>query len=240
MKLRYKIICSFSVFLFALHALAEEYTTAELIRQKVKVFADKTYQSTDDYGQSRVEVNVSRIDSRLRLSECGAQGENIIVSNNLNAKRSGRVSLRVRCDTPSAWSIYVPIQVNRFQPIMVLSRPLSKGTIIREQDLSFEEFNVSQLNYDYAQTPDEAIGRIAKRSLQIGKPIRRASLESQHMVRKGDAVIIRATNGVIDVKVPGIALMNGREGEQIRVQNKKSQKVIEGRVIQPGMIQVMM
>ncbi|WP_121363151.1 flagellar basal body P-ring formation chaperone FlgA, partial [Pseudomonas aeruginosa] len=56
----------------------------------------------------------------------------------------------------------------------------------------------------------------------------------------GDQVVILARTATINVKMPGEALSDGAPGQQIRVRNLRSQRIIKARVIEPGTVEVNM
>jgi flagella basal body P-ring formation protein FlgA len=51
-------------------------------------------------------------------------------------------------------------------------------------------------------------------------------------------VVIRAQTGAVNVVMPGEAMADGVPGEQIRVRNLRSQRIIKARVVEPGAVQV--
>ena len=57
-------------------------------------------------------------------------------------------------------------------------------------------------------------------------------------MRKGDQVVIRAKTNAINVFMPGEALSDGVPGEQIRVRNLRSQRIVRARVVEPGTAEV--
>lgn len=67
-----------------------------------------------------------------------------------------------------------------------------------------------------------------------------AHVEMAEVVRKGDQVVISAGNSTIQVKMPGEALSAGAVGEQIRVRNLNSKRVVKARVTGPGQVEVAM
>jgi len=52
--------------------------------------------------------------------------------------------------------------------------------------------------------------------------------------------VISAGNSTIQVKMPGEALSAGSVGEQIRVRNLNSKRVVKARVTGPGQVEVAM
>jgi flagella basal body P-ring formation protein FlgA len=57
-------------------------------------------------------------------------------------------------------------------------------------------------------------------------------------VSKGDQVVISARNSGLNVRMPGEALSNGAPGEQIRVRNLGSHRIIKARISGPGQVEV--
>ncbi|MCY1411705.1 flagella basal body P-ring formation protein FlgA [compost metagenome] len=57
-------------------------------------------------------------------------------------------------------------------------------------------------------------------------------------MRRGDAVMIRARSSRVNVVMPGEALADGVPGQQIRVRNLQSQRVVKARVVEPGTVEV--
>lgn len=60
------------------------------------------------------------------------------------------------------------------------------------------------------------------------------------VVHKGDQVVISAGSSTIQVKMPGEALSAGAIGDQIRVRNLNSKRVVKARVTGPGQVEVAM
>ena len=58
------------------------------------------------------------------------------------------------------------------------------------------------------------------------------------MIFKGDTVMITAKKAGMEVNMPGEALSDGRKGKQIRVRNIKSERIITGKVVGPGLVEV--
>ncbi|MOA35657.1 flagellar basal body P-ring biosynthesis protein FlgA [compost metagenome] len=50
--------------------------------------------------------------------------------------------------------------------------------------------------------------------------------------------MIRARSSRVNVVMPGEALANGVPGQQIRVRNLQSQRVVKARVVEPGTVEV--
>ncbi|MEB3733301.1 hypothetical protein ULF88_02320 [Halopseudomonas pachastrellae] len=68
--------------------------------------------------QARHEIQLSRLDQRLRLPLCNDDA--LSASLESPATPVGRVTVRVSCSAPSPWRLFVPAQVSLFQPVVVI------------------------------------------------------------------------------------------------------------------------
>ncbi len=187
--------------------------------------------------QARYEIEINRLDPRLRLPRCDRDLDIVLES---PAQPIGRVTLRVRCEGSSPWSVFVPGQVRLYREVVVLSRPLKRDSILSAADLSLLEREVGLLGQGYLTDVEQARGRKLTRSLNADQVVSSTHLQLAEAVRKGDQVVISARSGNIQVRMPGEALSNGVLGEQIQVRNQGSQRVIKARITGPGQVEVAM
>jgi flagella basal body P-ring formation protein FlgA len=189
----------------------------------------------EQYGSDlRVEYTITALDSQP-VAECAAPLA-------LNAKDAGqltsRISVQVNC--PGSWSIYVPIDLSIYRPVVIALKPLAPGSTIGDSDVQLAETDITQLLGQYLTNLDEAVGMSAKRSISQGKPLISQQLVPPLLIHRGDSVVIVADSGGISVKSTGTALTDGRRGEQIRVKNQGSARVIDARVSERGEVQIAM
>lgn len=151
--------------------------------------------------------------------------------------RSSRISLKAKCDSPE-WSIFITGSIEQWRVIATSTRPLSKGTILGDQDIFLQEIDVRRLNKPYFLDTSELVGRELKRSLGQHKPFSPSLLAKQVLIRKGDMVYIEASTTNMQIRMSGTALQNGSMGQQISVQNNRSGKLIRGYVTAKGVINV--
>lgn len=188
---------------------------------------------------ARFEVEVSRLDPRLRLPVC-PEGA-ISASLESPATPVGRVTVRVSCESEATrWRLFVPAKVSLFEQVVVSSRPLSRHQVLRHDDISMLERDVGSLGDQYLADPTRALGMRVKRPLPAGAVIGSNVLELDEVIKRGDRVVISAANSSISVKMPGEALQSGAVGSQIRVRNTRSGRTVTGRVVAPGQVQVAM
>ncbi|WP_277051679.1 flagellar basal body P-ring formation chaperone FlgA [Zestomonas thermotolerans] len=185
--------------------------------------------------EGRYEVEVNRLDPRLRLAECDSD---LTASLESPATPIGRVTVRVRCDGSSPWTVFVPAQVRLFRDVLVTVRPLKRGEVVGMQDLTLLERDVGLLGQGFLTAPEQAAGKTVTRPLLADQVLTPTHLQSSRVVRKGDQVLISANSGKVSVHMNGEALGDGAEGQQVRVRNLSSQRIIKARVAGPGLVKV--
>ncbi len=187
--------------------------------------------------QARHEVEVHRLDPRLRLPACNKEP---VVRLESPAQPVGRVTLRVRCEGTSPWTIFVPAQVRIFQGVLIANRPLKRLAVLSASDLKLAERDIGLLNQGYLTAIEQAVGKKLTRQLLTDQILAPNYLKQAEVVRKGDHVVITARSAGISVRMGGEALTDGALGEQIRVRNRGSERVIRARITGPGQVEAAM
>ncbi|WP_321351439.1 flagellar basal body P-ring formation chaperone FlgA [Halopseudomonas oceani] len=187
-------------------------------------------------GEPRHEIRLSRLDARLRLPLCAEDA----LSAQLESPDVpiGRVTVRVTCNGPSPWRLFVPAQVSLYQHVVVSSRPLQRRDVVSAQDVRLAERDTGLLGNNYLLDPAQAIGMQLKRNVNADTVLGHTQLERNRLVQRGDKVVISAGNASVDVRMPGEALEDGTLGAQIRVRNTRSNRVVRARVTGPGQVEV--
>jgi len=179
-------------------------------------------------------ISIAYIDPRLNLSIC-SQDLSITPPKNL---KLGRSHIKVSCQGQSPWAINVPVDLNVTTEVVVLNQPVPKGTKLSQRHLSFKRYNLASLHSGYFLTKEMVIGKQSKRSLPAQSILNNHLILPALLIYKGDRVMIMANKGGMSVKMPGEALNNGREGRQIRVRNNRSKRIIKGKVVASGLVEV--
>lgn len=209
-------------------------TNATDIKHHVKLFIDQYQQQLIQRYPDASSINhkIAALDSRVAMSDC----DNPLQVERKDNNDIGRINLKVSCDSPQKWSLYVPTHIRVLHPIVVSSSPINKNTRLMEHHLSLNETDISRIRGSYYFHVKDVIGMETKRPIKPGSAITSNHLRPPLVVNKGDAVVLTASIGSLSVKTPAIALTPGRQGQQIRVQNKQSKKIVDARVTGPGAV----
>ncbi|WP_073264275.1 flagellar basal body P-ring formation chaperone FlgA [Pseudomonas punonensis] len=187
--------------------------------------------------QARHEVQINRLDPRLRLPLCD---QALTTTLETPTEPVGRVTMRVRCDGAAPWTVFVPGQVRLYREVVTVVHPVKREGVLGESDLALAERDVGLLNQGYMTDMEQAVGRKTTRPLLPDQVLSPTFIRQAEVIRRGDQVVISARSGGINVRMPGEALSDGTVGKQISVRNLGSQRVVRARVIGPGQVEVSM
>lgn len=220
-------------------ALADAVTLPDMligVTQGFLEFTVEDYLATSQT-EGRYEIEVSQLDPRLRMPMCDKELTATLES---PATPIGRVTVKVRCDSTSPWTVFVPAQVRLFRDVVTTTRPLKRAGVIEPGDVMLRERDISQINQGYFTSMEQAIGQKLTRPTVANQVLTLVHLEQAEVISKGDQVVITARSGTLSVRMPGEALSNGGLREQIRVKNLNSHRVIKAQVMAPGQVEVAM
>ncbi|WP_200279990.1 flagellar basal body P-ring formation chaperone FlgA [Rhabdochromatium marinum] len=184
-----------------------------------------------------VKVNINPVDPRLRLQRCD---HDLQASFAPGANQDGNTSVKIQCQGPVRWSLFVSAQVERFGEVVVVKRPLNRGSLVMPADIALERRETSGLQAGYFDDMATIIGMQVRRSLRPGDILTDAYLKTPLWVERGQLVQMLSETGGIRVIMSGEALEGGSAGERIRVRNNSSKRVLEGIIESPGVVRIPM
>jgi flagella basal body P-ring formation protein FlgA len=183
----------------------------------------------------RVEISVGPVDPRLRLQRCSSAPEAFEPP---GGRSLGRTTVGVRCAGPRPWTLYVPAEIAVYGPTLVAARALQRGEELGAADVRVVEQDLGSLPPGSLSVATEAVGKRLKRSIAAGTPVTSSMLKVTQLVRRGQAVVLLAKAGGVQVRSAGKALDSAAKGERVRVENSTSGRVVEGIVVAEGVVQV--
>ncbi len=200
-----------------IHTSSQQYLRDNLIHQGVL---------SEDI---RIKVNFP--DKRLRLQQCKQPLSHFIPE---YASLNGNTTVAVLCSSPK-WQIYLPARVEQLTNVWISTRTIRKGEIVSLAEMKqvkkakSNRFQPLELNITSSSS-----FRAAK-NINSGYAISNLDL---CQICKGDQIELRVKSASFVVKMFGIALKNGVSGEFIPARNNKSKKVVTGRVISQGILEM--
>lgn len=183
-----------------------------------------------------LSITVGNIDPRLSLKKCPVSKLSCYLPPGNSATTANIVG--IRCDSSTPWSVYIPVSTSLTQNVMTSTRPLSAGTLLSSNDFQLSPVNVNKLSNGSVTDPTQLIGQRLKHAIGPGIPITAHDTELPTMIKRGEQVSIDVTHGLIHVSTSGVALSDGRKGENISVKNISSNRQISALVVAPGKVSV--
>jgi flagella basal body P-ring formation protein FlgA len=122
--------------------------------------------------------------------------------------------------------------------VVMPTRPLTRGETLASADVSLERRPRDGLSADTLSDMQAAIGKVVRRPMLPGQPIRAADVQRNEVIGRGDLVTMTYESPGIVVSMRGRASEAGGVGDVISVQNIQSKRTLQATVIGPGRVSV--
>ena len=212
---------------------AEPYQSHESIRAAAQTAAEQS-SAVDAASGATSSVKVGELDPRLRLPACTEEIEGFLPT---GSPTRANLTVGVRCTGATPWTVYVPVRISTIRPVVILSRPLNRGSVIGLQDLDIDlrEIGASSAYFD---NPNDVIGKVLTRTGTAGQVVIPGHLAAGIAVKRGQQVVLVANSGGILVRGGGTAMTDAGVGDRLKVKNNSSARVVEGTVLADGSVDV--
>ncbi|EMD1178577.1 flagellar basal body P-ring formation protein FlgA [Vibrio harveyi] len=138
----------------------------------------------------------------------------------------GRLSITLTCNNPNFWKKRINVFSEIKISVVVAKSALLKGQVIKKTDLTVRKESLEKIGRDYFSIKDDVIGNVMKRNIRAGTLLTHRKVEPPLKVKRGAIVSIKYSFRNLLATMKGEALQSGRKGEQIKIKNLSSQKVI--------------
>lgn len=202
----------------------------ESIAEAVKAYIAQNINLPGEY-----EANLIPLDERLSLPQCV---EPLDVFTTTDVIKAGRMTIGVRCNSEKKWSIFTSAIIKTYQMVVVLIQPVQRGEIITRQHLAIEKREVTNLREDFVTQVEQVENKQATRQLDTGTVMSLRTLVEPKLIKRGDNVVISTTKTDFSIRMSGVAMMDGTQGQLIKVKNQNSGRIINATVIEPGLVSV--
>ena len=204
------------------------------LRNQVQAYIRQQLEPSD---QIQWQIEVRGLDPRINLDDCPNSIQFRLAGKQQSIERLNTIHASCQSDNEQQliWSLYIPTEVKRMEPIIITSGPIVVGQLIEPNDVQVEYRDMFNLRGEHFSELADVVGSRVKHSLQQGQAIKSRNL---CQVCKGEHIIIEAVGQGIRVKTDGIALDDGIKGEAIRVQNKRSGRKFSAEVVHSGHVQI--
>ena len=201
------------------------------------------------------QVIVAPLDARVAVQPCASQYS-------FDYPFVNRESVRARCLKP-AWQLYVKVgfaQVYQTPPanakpttqatqaapapvivesrqVLVATSNLNAGQLLQPALFKLEKMDADKINKSHLLEATGLEGQELVRNLRAGEPIRLSDMRAAIMVKKGELVrLVIGRPGEFQISVRLEAMQDGRLGEQIKLRNAESGRILGGVVTGKGSV----
>lgn len=203
------------------------------IRQAAGQYAQQLAMQQAD--NQNITIDVNRLDRRLKLAQCDRELE---AFSSPNTKSHGRTTVGVRCNGSKTWKLYVSVDIQVIKPVVILSKPVTRNTELQLADLKVVNKNIATLHRGFYSSIEEVQGMLTKNPMKSGTVLTPGHVKKRMTVKKGALVTILANASGFQVRMKGKAMKSGGTGDWITVQNISSNRKVEGRILNSGVILV--
>lgn len=202
-------------------ALAQENNSARLMVEMVaEQYVSANIITAPD---SEVMITARNIDERVHIPACPVEMQ---AESTPESLKQANVTVKVFCPS-NQWYHYLSVQVLETQDVVILRDNLAPGTLITKDLLETTKMDRKRLRGGTFADIEDVVGARVKRRARAGNPLTQKSV---CFVCKGDAIVITASTGGLEIKTTGIAQEDGNIGDYILVKNRKSKKMVSAQV----------
>jgi len=169
----------------------------------------------------KVSYSIGQLDSRTQLTPCNAFEPFLPAGSRL----WGKATVGVRCLGPSAWTIYIPVQVNVQGNYLITARSMSAGQLVAATDIVSRSGDLSSLPANILTDQAQAVGKTVKNGVAAGQPLRSDFLIAPWAVQQGQSVKLVSKGSGFSVSSEGKALNNAVDGQVAQVRTASGQTV---------------
>lgn len=204
------------------------------------------------------QVIVAPLDTRVSVQPCASQYS-------FDYPFVNRESVRARCLKP-AWQLYVKVGFTQVQQapsanakpaspvsqtvatattapvpesrmVLVAASNLTAGQLLQPEMFKLEKMDADKLNRSYLFEATGLEGQELIRAMRAGEAIRNVDMRPAIMVKKGELVQLTVGKaGEFQISVRLEAMQDGHLGEQIKLRNTESGRILGGVVTGKGFV----
>ena len=190
------------------------------------------------------QVDVKPPDARVSVQPCAGYSFDYPFVN--------RENVRVRCLKPN-WQLFVkvgflqpPAPANapkpatagpaaEFRQVVVAAANLQAGQVLQRDSLKLERLDAEKVSKGHYLEIGGLEGQELVRAVRAGEPIRLSDVRPALVVKRGDLVLMTVGSPqTFEISVKAEALQDGKVGEQIKLRNNESGRVLSAIVTGRG------
>ena len=150
----------------------------------------------------------------------------------------GTIRIGLRCvQGPVRWNVYVPAVVRVQAPVVVTLVALPMGHLLKAEDLTVQEAELTAETGATLVDPAAAVGRALAFPMKPGQALRAQHLRTRLWFSAGEPVTLLARGSGFAITAEGVALSPGADGQSVRVR-LDSGRVVSGLAVGARRVEV--
>lgn len=205
-----------------------------------EVIKDYVVSRYPQWDKAEVKVTLNRTDRGGReLADLVGPASFRVLESYAGFKPLGRVVFPLEARTAKeSKKINLAARVEVLLPVVVAGRAIRKGSPIASSDLRLERRDVALLPQSYFVEQYSLNGKEAKASIPANATILSWMVGSPPLFRKGEKIDLLVSAPGMMIKARGEALEDGYLEETIKVKRQGERKILSGKVVGAGQVEV--
>ncbi len=134
--------------------------------------------------------------------------------------------------------VWAKVRITVERALLIAAEDIPAGTVVRANQIKITSGRQFPFSGPSIDTSEQAIGKVARRSIPAGQRIVPEALEEPKEVARGEKVHVRVIDGLATLSFEGIAESAGRKGESILVHNPASGRNFRAVIEEKGKVVV--
>lgn len=209
---------------------------AKSLEEHVQLFIKETEMPRlqNSFPDAEIHIEMDNQAALSYLPDCLPQ--NLTIENQRpDALR--RTTYSLQCSDP-VWQSFIPVSQQILIEAIKAGIPISRKQIIDTSNTIIDQVDITQLRGQIYTPQNPPYGLIASRNISANTFITDRITELPVIIKKGQKVLITAQSGQLFVRMTGEAQQDGILGQQIRVKNLSSDRIVYGKVVSDGEVRV--
>lgn len=181
--------------------------------------------------QGQVAIKVDDIDRRTARPACPA----LEIFLPPGAQLLGNSMVGVRCPGKKGWTLFVPVHVKVSVNMLIASKPLPQGQVLRAEDISSQNGELTQTGI--LTDPAQAVGKVLKFGVSTGQVLKQDMVRAPHAITQRQTVQLQIEGNGFSIRSEGQALNDAAEGQTVRVKTASGQ-VVSGTARGDGIVEI--
>ncbi len=141
------------------------------------------------------------------------------------------VPVQVVCEGVALITLNVRLRTRFWREAVVAARAIHTGEAIDPDAIALRTVAVLDESDDLITDPSEVVGKIAKRPISVGQPVRRISIDEPAVIRRGQNVkLLVKLDGAV-METGAVAQQDGKVGARVRVLVTDTRKTLLATVV---------